>query len=444
VKQLTLLNPKHLEAQSAGRSVYGIQPFIYNFMITPDGGLIVPRGMRSQISNNAEELNIPLEIKDERTRFDFREIDSSKIKYRPYQFDAVVKLVSSNEEAVLVAPAGSGKTIIGLSLIPMFGQPTLWLTHTGPLASQAEERAKNFLPNIGKIGRIGNGKWEIGDNLTIGMIQTLVKDPIKIAKIRDSFGMVITDECHHTPSITFTEVISQLNPYYLFGLTATPYRRDKLEMLMFQTIGTSTVTIPLQNVERDGGVIIPSVLYKTIHSTPVLGNDIQNILKKNIVENQKRNRLIAGDVIAEAVNGNFCIVISDRREHCETLFELISTSWEKTGIATGKYSKKYVEEQVRRYNNNEITVLVATYSLLGEGFDVPFLNRAFISMPFRAEAKVEQLIGRVQRTHPGKKDAIVYDYVDADIGVLKNQFYSKSGSCRFSVYKRLGVNVSPY
>jgi superfamily II DNA or RNA helicase len=117
---------------------------------------------------------------------------------------------------------------------------------------------------------------------------------------------------------------------------------------------------------------------------------------------------------------------------------------EKTGIATGDYSKKYVQEQVQRYNDGEITVLVATYSLLGEGFDVPFLNRAFITSPFRAEAKAEQLIGRIQRTHPGKKDAIVYDYVDVDIGVVKNQFYSKTGTCRHATYEKLGVNVEPY
>lgn len=442
--RLTIPNPKFLDAQSAGRSVYGIPQNIYNFSVTPDEGLLIPRGMRTDLLNIATEFGVEFEIKDERPHFEHRSLDSSQIKYRPYQFDAVLKLISEHTEAVLVAPAGSGKTVMGLSLIPLSGQPTLWLTHTGPLATQAEDRARSFIPDIGKIGRIGGGKWEIGDNLTIGMIQTLVRNPVKLAKMRDDFGMVILDEAHHCPAVTFLEVVSQLNPLYLFGLTATPYRRDKLEMLMFQTIGTARVEVPLSKVEEYGGVIMPTVLYRTVNSPSIQSNNIQQILKKHVVENPKRNRMIVGDVLAEAIRGNCCIVISDRREHCEILHDLIAASWEKTGIATGKYSKKYVTEQVEKYNNGEITVLVATYSLLGEGFDVPFLNRAFIAMPFRAEAKAEQLIGRVQRTYPGKKDAVVYDYVDANIGVLKNQFYNKYSTCRFRVYERLGVEVRPY
>ena len=154
--------------------------------------------------------------------------------------------------------------------------------------------------------------------------------------------------------------------------------------------------------------------------------------------------MIVSDVLSEAVQGRYCIVISDRREHCETLHELISAGWEKTGIATGKYSKKYVQEQVKKYNEGDITVLVATFSLLGEGFDVPFLDRAFITMPFRSEAKAEQLIGRIQRTSPGKKDAIVYDYVDTNVGVLEHQFFNKTRDCRYRTYTRLGVDVEPY
>jgi superfamily II DNA or RNA helicase len=177
----------------------------------------------------------------------------------------------------------------------------------------------------------------------------------------------------------------------------------------------------------------------------VYHNRIQTILKENIVHNDRRNHTIVGDVLSEAVKNNYCIVLTDRKIHAEILYDLISKGWEKTGIATGNYSKKYVEEQAARLNDKEITVLVCTFALLGEGFDVPFLNRAFIAMPFRAEGKVEQLIGRVQRTAAGKKDAIVYDYVDVNIGVLVNQFHAKGkNDCRVNAYSRLGLEVIPY
>jgi superfamily II DNA or RNA helicase len=410
-------------------------------MVLPDDSLIIPRGLRPWLINKIKELGIKFKLEDKRMKFDHIEIDSSMIKYRPYQFDAVLKMISDAPEGVLVAPAGSGKTIMGLSLIPLLGQPTLWLTHTGPLADQVVERAKAFLPDIGEIGTIGAGKWNIGKILTIGMIQTLVRNTDEIIKLRETFGLVILDEAHHCPARTFLDVLCHLNPYYMYGLTATPYRRDGLEQLMFQAIGLTTTIIPIKEVEKHGGIIMPVVWQRTIHSKTVEGNDIQAILDKCIVHNPKRNSIIVEDVLHEARDGHFCIVVSDRREHCEILYEQVSAGWEKTGIATGKYSKKYVQEQVVAFNEGRITTLVATFALLGEGFDVPFLDRAFICMPFRAEAKAEQLIGRVQRFFPGKKDSIVYDYIDEDIGVIKNQYINKNKACRHRTYMRLGVIV---
>ncbi len=441
IEQLRIPNPKYAEAQASGRSTWGISPYIINFMMMPDDSIVIPRGLRPWLVLKVKELGIEFVLVDKRTKFDHIEIDSSMIKYRPYQFDAVLKMISDAPEGVLVAPAGSGKTIMGLSIIPLLGQPTLWLTHTGPLADQVVERAKAFLPDIGDIGTIGAGKWDIGKVLTIGMIQTLVRNTDDLIKLRETFGLVVLDEAHHCPARTFLDVICHLNPYYMYGLTATPYRRDNLEQLMFQTIGVTTTIIPIKNVEKYGGIIMPKVWQRNLRSESVEGNDIQAIIKKFIVHNPKRTSIIVNDVLQEAKAGHFCIVISDRREHCEMLYEQISAGWAKTGIATGKYSKKYVQEQVIAFNEGRITTLVATFSLLGEGFDVPFLDRAFISMPFRAEAKAEQLIGRIQRSFPGKKDAIVYDYVDEDIGVIKNQYINKSKSCRHRTYMRLGVTV---
>lgn len=441
LEQLRVVNPKFTEAQSAGRSVWGMDQYITNFTILPDDSLLIPRGMRTWLIEQSESLDIEFTVEDNRTYFDQLEIDSSKIKYRPYQFDAVLSLVSNSAEGVLVAPAGSGKTIMGLSIIPLVGQPALWVTHTGPLADQAIQRAEAFLPDIGDIGLIGKGKWKQGKVLTIAMVQTLVRNPQDLIKMSNDYGLVILDEAHHCPARTFLEVICMLNPYYLYGLTATPYRRDKLEQLMFQALGKTKTIVPMEKVEKYGGIIIPIVKYRAFRSITINGNDIQKILKQHIVENPKRNRMIVNDVVAEAKAGHYCIVISDRREHCEILYKMILDAWPKTGIATGKYTKKQIGQQVEDFNDNTITVLVATFALLGEGFDVPFLDRGFLSMPFRAEAKAEQLIGRLQRTYPGKEGAVLYDYVDEDVGLLKNQFFNRNKDCRHRTYTKLGVTI---
>jgi superfamily II DNA or RNA helicase len=439
-------NPKYQEAVSAGRSTYGITMFIRNFKVLPNSNLLIPRGLRRPLINLAKEKNIPLNIIDKRTFKPIeKDIDSTAINYRPYQYAAILQLIAAGDEGVLVAPPGSGKTVIGLSLVPLLSQPTLWLTHTNRLAQQALERTKTFLPSLegDDLGFIGGGKWKIGNILTVAMIQTMIRKREKLMDITNDFGLVILDEAHHCPAPTFANVVGYLNPYYIYGLTATPYRRDGLETLMFQAMGEVGYSISLQEVAAQGSIMAPKIIYRTIHSRKVLDNNISKIIKDLIVDS-KRNNLMVGDILQEAHNGNTCIVVSGRKVHCETLNELISIGWEKTGIATGSYSRKYVDEQVARFYSGEITVLCTTFDLLGEGFDVPFLNRAFIATPFRSEARVEQLVGRVQRTAENKNDAIVYDYIDADIGVLQNQFYAgPRKSCRYNVYTRLGLEVEP-
>jgi superfamily II DNA or RNA helicase len=444
IETLKVENPKYLEAVSKGRYIGNLKPFIYNFDILPDDSLRIPRGMRVQLLDMVKDYEHT--IKDMRTLKPWDDPGSASINYRDYQAAAMKKMATA-EEGMLVAPAGSGKTVIGLSLVPLYGQPCLWLTHTRALAYQALERIKTFLPMLEEddVGLVGDNKWKPGKWITIGLIPTLVRRMQELHYMRNDFGLVVLDEAHHCPASTFLKVISALNPFYLLGLTATPYRRDKLENLMFQTIGPEIARISTGTVEKAGGIVLPKVLYRSIRSKPIYGNNIQSILKDAIVPNEKRNSIIAGDVLREAALGNYCIVVTDRKIHAELLYELISTGWSKTGIATGNYSKKYVAEQAALLNNKEITVLVCTFALLGEGFDVPFLNRAFVTMPFRAEGKIEQLIGRIQRTTEDKKDALVYDYVDIDIGVVENQFFTKSSNdCRYKAYSRLGLEIVPY
>jgi superfamily II DNA or RNA helicase len=444
-------NPKFTEAQDAGRSTWGIPEFIDTFEELPDSSIRIPRGKRPELMKMCEDLRLAHTVRDDRAVVDIPPVDSTHIQYRPYQFDAVLKLTTGGDEGVLTSPAGSGKTVMGLSLIPLLNQRTLWLTHTGPLVDQALDRASSFL-HLGPddMGLIGRGKWTQGKVLTVATIQTLVRNLNKAFEMRDDYGLILLDEAHHCPATTFLQVVGQFRPYYLYGLTATPYRRDRLEKIMFDALGPELVRVDLEDVKRHGGIIMPTVYYRAVRTHPIPGvtdgNNFSSIVKNYIVPNAPRNHMIVGDVLREAAAGNYCIVISDRKAHCELLHDLISIGWPKTGIATGNYSRKYVAEQVSRFEKDEISVLVATYSLLGEGFDVKKLNRGFVACPFRAENKAEQLIGRLQRTSPetGKTDAVVYDYVDVDVGVLHNQFNSPRKDCRLKAYERLGVQVLPY
>jgi superfamily II DNA or RNA helicase len=245
VDMLKVENPKYMEAIAKSRWVGNLKPFIMNFDIMPDDSIRIPRGMRSALMEMIGD-KYDYTIKDQRSHHGYSDIHSAAISYRPYQERAMAAMYQA-EEGLLVAPAGSGKTVIGLSMIPLYGQPCLWLTHTRALAYQAMERIEQFLPGLESddVGLLGDSKWAMGKWITVGLIPTLVRRAKELHEMRNAFGLVILDEAHHCPASTFLQVISNLNPYYLYGLTATPYRRDKLENLMFQTIGPEIIRIPV-------------------------------------------------------------------------------------------------------------------------------------------------------------------------------------------------------
>jgi superfamily II DNA or RNA helicase len=95
------------------------------------------------------------------------------------------------------------------------------------------DRIQSFLKIPKKeIGQIGNQKFKIGKEITVAMILTLSRNA-EIEKISDSFGTIIVDECHHIPAKSFREAIVNFNSFYLYGLTATPKRKNNDEKLIY-------------------------------------------------------------------------------------------------------------------------------------------------------------------------------------------------------------------
>lgn len=247
---------------------------------------------------------------------------------------------------------------------------------------------------------------------------------------------ILSSNCHHVPASTFLKVLQHFYAYYIYGLSATPYRRDHLESLMFTVMGWPHAIINREDVKKAEGIMTPNVVVRNVPSILHEGNDYHQILEDYVIPNEARSDMITEDVVREAKAGNYCIVICTRKSYCEILKDKISRYWEKTGIANGDYPNKHNEEQVKKLENGEITVLVTTFDLLGEGFDVKKLNRGFIALPFRERVRVEQAVGRIQRTCEGKHDALLYDYVDYNIGILGNQFRSRQ-----FVYGLLGMRM---
>ena len=321
----------------------------------------------------------------------------------------------------LNSPTGSGKTVMGLFMIAHRQQPALVVVHTKDLAYQWMEQITQFLkipePHIGLIG---SGKKQIGEAITVALVQSLYRCADVVSK---RVGHIIVDECHRTPSRTFTDAVTEFDTRYMLGLSATPFRRDNLSNLIFWHLGDVHHSVDKSLLIRQGHVLQAEIILRETDFEPY--HDPANSYSKMLLEltlDDGRNHLIVSDVVKEVrKNEGVCLVLSDRKRHCETLLSLLRYKHRvKADLLTGDLSNEQRQQVLQRVKAGLVPVVVATGQLVGEGFDCPDLTTLFLATPIRFSGRVLQYLGRVLRPAADKNNARVYDYVDVKVGVLRS------------------------
>lgn len=164
-------------------------------------------------------------------------------------------------------------------------------------------------------------------------------------------------------------------------------------------------------------------------------NDAYDIIHNN----ELRDEQIINDVKECVLQGRTPVVLSKYKDHSEKLYNRLKEYADYAFLMTGNNSKrehKKILEQLHQVSENETLILVATGSLIGEGFDYPRLDTLFMAMPVSFRSVVEQYVGRLNRDYVGKNNVIVYDYVDGHIPMFDNM-YAK----RLKAYKQIGYEV---
>ncbi|MBI4765092.1 MAG: DEAD/DEAH box helicase [Deltaproteobacteria bacterium] len=428
--RLTFPNPKWVENEKYGYW-QGQTPETLSFFQRGGEGYLIPRGFISQLFQILDYHRIIYQVED-RTRL-LPEVNYNFMgNLRPYQEEAV-KAVLGRRFGVLEAPPGAGKTIMALAAIAGRKQPALILTHTKELLYQWQDRACHFLGmDKGEIGLIGDGKKTIGQRLSIGIANSVLK---LTDELGPEIGFLVIDECHRTPSRTFTEAVTAFDCRYMLGLSATPYRRDGLTKLIYLHIGDRLHRIETGDLQEQKQIMTARLItretrFKYAYNGP---EDYQPMIN-SLAEDKARNRLISRDVLEASKNGNgISLVISDRKEHCRALAKLVSP-YRPTRELYGDMNSGDRKRIVLELNEGKVKVLIATSQLIGEGFDLPALSNLFFGTPIKFEGRVKQYIGRILRTDKGKETPVVYDYVD------RPEVLWASHRARKRAYEDLGVS----
>ncbi len=429
VDKLEFVNPKWLENERMGRWNRGTPQSLKFYDKVGRNGLWIPRGYIRHLINACRRQDIEFRIDDQRRRLETVDFEF-KGRLKPFQQAAVDKMLAK-DFGTLSSATGSGKTVMALYIIARRRQPALIIVHSKELAAQWVEQIGTFLGiESDHVGMIGGGKKKVGHHITVSLVQSLYKCADEVSKF---IGFLLVDECHRCPSRTFTEAVTEFDSQYMLGLSATPYRRDQLSKLIFWHLGDKHHEVDKTQLIESGDVLPAKVVFRNTdfktRRDPI--TEYSKMLAE-LASDTQRNIQIAADIADEAAKKRgICLVLSDRKAHCENLQSLLRYRFKlPSELLTGDLDMAERKTVVKRINRGNVRILVATGQLIGEGFDCKDLTTLFLATPIKFSGRLLQYLGRVLRPAPGKKYARVFDYVDVHVEPLK-----KAARARQRVYR---------
>lgn len=354
-----------------------------------------------------------LEVVDERPVFEPEPI-SFDGKLLPFQAEAA-KAMLATKCCTVVGPCGAGKSELISYIIGALGLPTLLIVHTKDLADDLRSRITKRLGV--EVGLIGDGVRDI-KRITVALIQSI--DLETLALIKDKFGAVIVDECHHAAADTYQTVLSALEVRHRYGLTATPERADGLRPFVHHQLGPVAHEITREDLVAAGRSVLPT--FRTVHTEfdfPYKRSAQWPKLLAALETDKDRDALVT-KVVAEQCAGELTAVCVGRVDHATRLADAMTSLGLRAVALHGKLPKSRRAAILDEAREGAVDVIVGT-SLLDEGIDLPRLSRVVLAWPAKSASRIVQRIGRALRVCEGKAAPIVFDIVDSHVGVLRHQ-----------------------
>jgi superfamily II DNA or RNA helicase len=353
----------------------------------------------------------------------------------PNQVDAVAEL-SQNNNGILCATTAFGKTVAAIGLIAKLQVNTLILVHTRALQDQWIEKLNDFLTiaypeptqekrrgRKRKFTPIGSGT-NLHGIIDVVTIQSCINgDSVK--EFVSNYGLVIVDECHHVSAVSFEQVLKAVRAGYVYGLTATPIRKDGLQPIIFMQCGP--IRYQFDAKSQIGSQTFRRLLISrfTAYRCLLTEHPTYAALQQDIAEDHARNAQIIADVKSAISSGRTPIIITTLRSHVAKLAELLKPDVEHVVELVGSNSQKEKRLAMARLNAipaDEQMAIVATGKYVGEGFDYPRLDTLFLAMPISWKGTVAQYAGRLHRSSEGKTDVEIYDYIDIHNPVCEKMY----------------------
>lgn len=459
IKRLaTFKNPMFFRQQAMRLSTYG-HPRVISCADETTDYLCLPRGCETDLINELEQLGIDVHLIDKTNHGKKIDVEFNG-QLRDEQLPALKRLLHY-DTGILSGTTAFGKTIVAIKMIAERKVNTLILVDKISLLSQWRERLSQFLivneaspetdnttgrkkggkKKTNVIGQLGAGKNTLSGIVDVAVMQSLSR----LGEVRDcvkNYGMIIADECHHAPAFNYENILKTTDAKYVYGLTATPTRKDGHHPILLMHCGPIRYRDnPKTQAEKRpfDHYIIPrfTSMRMPLESD---GKDVSiQELYSGIVDNDFRNQQIVEDVITSYKHGRNCLILSLRTAQVELLSKKIKEEIPDAVTLMGGMGTKTTREIFKAIADipaDKNLIIIATGSFIGEGFDEPRLDTLFLAMPISWKGTLQQYAGRLHRLFESKKEVKIYDYIDIQVKMLE-KMYQK----RLSGYASMGYKV---
>ena len=353
---------------------------------------------------------------------------------RPAQLPVVNSfLLPQPHDGIISLHTGGGKTVCALYIASRLRLPTLVVVHNTFLRDQWEDRIKSFLPKA-RIGRVQAGVCDVADrDVIIVMLQTISMKELSVDVFKP-IGLVIVDECHHIASEVFVQSLPKMTSKYMLGLSATPDRKDKLMFAIHWFLG------PLLYKSDTGDSVDTAVnveVFEYVNNDDAFNEIVMSsngyvsvpIMVNKLADCEDRTRWLCGIIEDVTEEGRQVLVLSDRVQHCKDIL---------AGLPDGlREDACILSQNVKSSQRTEFCgskkILIATYSMCKEGFDVPTLNTLVMATP---RPDIDQIVGRILRVE--KKARTVHPLI---VDIVDPQFRRQFGQ-RNTLYRKRNYTVT--